>query len=471
MARILTISLFLFFCVSLQGQDSWSLERCIHHALEHSLSIEQSKLTLASNKIQLKQSKAARYPNLNGGIGFFEQFGRTIDPTTNSFANKKIGSSNFNLSSGVVLFNAGRINNTIRQAQINLESATWDAKGVANDLALNVALVYLQILFAEDQVDNTKSKLAIAKAQLKRTQALIKSGSLAKNEALNFEAQLATSEQSLIIAENTLSNAYLQLKQMLRLDTEDEIQIERPDVSLGQVDPDQFNTERVYQKALMAQPNIKASEHRIKSSVVGKKIAKSQLYPSLSLSGSFSSNVSTLSRKLDGTRIISTTQPVKINGNPASLEIPQLIPNFIDNPFGDQLTENFGQSIGLRLNIPIYQNGRTTASIQQSEIRVLQTKVANEQIKQKLKSDIQKSITDAQSAKRQYTAAEKSAKATQAVFENTQKKFDIGAASSFELTTSKTNADVAQSQFTSSKYNYLFKLKIIDYYLGKPIKL
>lgn len=471
MARILTISLFLFFSASLQGQDGWSLERCINHALEHSLSIEQSKLTLASNKIQLKQSKAARYPNLNGGIGFFEQFGRTIDPTTNSFANKKIGSSNFNLSSGVVLFNAGRINNTIRQAQINLESATWDAKGVANDLALNVALVYLQILFAEDQVDNTKSKLAIAKAQLKRTQALIKSGSLAKNEALNFEAQLATSEQSLIIAENTLSNAYLQLKQMLRLDTEDEIQIERPDVSLGQVDPDQFNTERVYQKALMAQPNIKASEHRIKSSVVGKKIAKSQLYPSLSLSGSFSSNVSTLSRKLDGTRIISTTQPVKINGNPASLEIPQLIPNFIDNPFGDQLTENFGQSIGLRLNIPIYQNGRTTASIQQSEIRVLQTKVANEQIKQKLKSDIQKSITDAQSAKRQYTAAEKSAKATQAVFENTQKKFDIGAASSFELTTSKTNADVAQSQFTSSKYNYLFKLKIIDYYLGKPIKL
>ncbi len=470
MAKILTISFLLFFSASLQAQDSWSLERCINHALEQSIAIEQSNLTLASSKIQLKQSKAARYPNLNGGVGLFEQFGRTIDPTTNSFANKKIGSSNFNLSSGVVLFNAGRINNTIRQAQINLESATWDAKGVANDLALNVALVYLQILFAEDQVDNAKGKLDISKAQLNRTTALIQSGSLAKNEGLNFEAQVATSEQSLIMAENTLSTAYLQLKQILRLDTEDQIKIERPAVNLEESNPDLFSTEEIYQKALLTQPTIKASEERLKSSKVGKKIATSQLYPSLSLSGSLSSNYSTLSRKLDGTKIISTTQPVKINNVPASLEVPQLVPNFIDNPFGNQLTENFGQSIGLRLNIPIYQNGRTSASIQQSEINILQTKLANEQIKQKLKSDIQKAITDAQSAKRQYAAAEKSAKATQAVFENTKKKFEIGAASSFELTTAKTNADVAQSQLTSSKYNYLFKLKIIDYYLGKPIK-
>ncbi len=469
MTKISALLVLLFFGVSLNAQETWTLEQCIDQALANSLNMKQSELTIAQKSILLKQSKAARLPNLTGSVSFFEQFGRTIDPTTNTFANKKIGSSQFSLSSGVLLFNAGRINNTIAQAKLNLEAAKQDAKNDGNDLSLNVALIYLQILFAEDQVKNAKNNLKNAQEQLKRTQMLIQAGSLAANESLTFEAQVATKEQLLIQSQNTLDNAYLQLKQWLRLDTEDDIKIVRPAIAINDSNTDFLNTELVYQQALSTQPSIQAGNIRLKSSELGEKIAKSQLYPSLNLSGSLSSNYSTLSRKLNGTDIKVFPQQVKINGTAAVLEIPQAVPNFTDNPFGSQINENFGEAIGLRLSIPIYQNGRTSASIQQAKIGVLQTKLMNEQVKQNLKSNIQKAIADAKSAKQQYLAAQKSAKATQAVYQNTQQKHDIGAASSFELTTAKNNADVAKTQITSAKYDYLFKLKVIDYYQGKKI--
>ncbi len=472
MAKIYSILLLLFWGAGLSAQEIWSLEKCIDHAQKNSLVIQQSELAISRNQISLKQAKSDRYPNLNGSLGFFEQFGRTIDPTTNSFANKKIGSSQMAISSGVILFNAGRINNTIAQAKLNLEAARQDAQNTSNDLSLNVALIYLQILFAEDQVENAKSKLSIAQAQLKRTQALIQAGSLAENEALQFDAQVATGEQSLITAQNTLDNAYLQLKQLLRLENDVDIQIERPDISTGDLNPELLTTEAIYQQALGNQPNIKAGEIRLKSSELGQKIARSQLYPSISLSGSLSTNYSTLSRKLDteNSKIASFPQAVKINGAPATLEVPQLVPSFIDNPFKDQFNENFGQSVGVRLSIPIYQNGRTSAAIQRAQLGILQTKLANEQAKQSLRSNIQKAIADAKAAKRQYTAAQKAAKATQAVYENTQQKYAIGAASSFELTTAKNNADTAKTQLTGSKYDLIFKLKIIDYYQGRKIQ-
>lgn len=470
MTKISTILVILFLGASLNAQNTWTLEKCINQALANSLNMKQSELSIAQKAILLKQSKAARLPNLSGSISFFEQFGRTIDPTTNTFANKKIGSSQFSLSSGVLLFNAGRINHTIAQAKLNLKASEQDAKNVANDLSLNVALIYLQILFAEDQVKNANDKLTISKEQLKRAKALIQAGSLAANESLTFEAQLAVSEQSVIQSQSTLDNAYLQLKQLLRLDTEDELKVSRPDILIEDVNPDLLNTEMIYQQALSSQANIQAGKTRLKSSELGEKIAKSQLYPTLSLSGSLSSNYSTLSRKLDGTDIATLPQQVKINGTPALLEIPQIIPKFSTNPFGNQLNENFGEAIGLRLNIPIYQNGRTSASVQQAKIATLQTRLKNEQVKQNLKSNIQKAISDARSAKRQYSAAEKSARATQAVYLNTQQKYDIGGASSFELTTAKNNADVAKTNLTSAQYDYLFKLKVIDYYQGKKIQ-
>lgn len=470
MAKISSILLILLLGASLSAQEIWSLEKCIDHAQNNSLSIQQSEISISQGEISLKQAKENRYPNLNGSAGFFEQFGRTIDPTTNSFANKKIGSSQFSLSSGVMLFSAGRINNTIAQAKLNLEAAQQDAKNVANDLSLNVALIYLQILFAEDQVQNANGKLKNAQSQLARTKTLIQAGSLAANEALNFEAQVATSEQSLINAQNTLDRAYLQLKQIMRLDTEDDIKIEKPTIQVDEINTDLLNTEMIYQQALGIQPIIKAGETRIKSSELSEKIAKAQLYPSLSLSGSLSTNYSTLSRKLDGSQIVSFPQQVKINGAPALLEVPQVVPSFVDNPFGDQLNENFGQSFGLRLSIPIYQNGQATASIQRAKLGILQAKLQNEQTKQTLKSSIQQAISDAKAASRQYHAAQKTQKATAAVYENTQKKYEIGGASSFELTTAKNNADIAQTQLTSAQYDLLFKLKVVDFYQGKKIK-
>jgi len=226
MRRVIIWIFLTGFGLLLNAQTTWSLQRCIDRAYANSLSIQSSRLAEEQQAISLKSAKAARLPNFNGSAGFFEQFGRTIDPTTNVFANKKIGSARFGLNAGVILFNAGRINHTIRQAKINMQAARLQSQSITNDLGLNVAMIYLQILFAEDQVQSAKDRLQIAQSNLDRAKALIRAGSLAANEALNLEAQVATAEQGLLSAQSTLERAYLLLKQILLLDEDEIIKVE-----------------------------------------------------------------------------------------------------------------------------------------------------------------------------------------------------------------------------------------------------
>jgi outer membrane protein len=251
--------------------------------------------------------------------------------------------------------------------------------------------------------------------------------------------------------------------------------IERPVIEVvADKDPETFALSELYQQALTTQPNVKAADFRMLSADEGISLAKAAYYPTVSLFGSLSSNYSTQYLKL------TPTGEIKKNDSPTFVEIDgTTLPVYFYSPeilvedlkYFPQLDQNFGQSFGVNVSIPIYSNGRNKLSVERARLNRVTSEMQNTQVRQQLKNDIQTAIANARSAKRQMAAAQKTLDAQTNAYANTEKRHAIGGANSLELTTAKNNLDIAQNDLTTSKYDYLFRLKIIDFYLGIPITL
>jgi outer membrane protein len=210
---------------------------------------------------------------------------------------------------------------------------------------------------------------------------------------------------------------------------------------------------------------------RRESAAIGVDIAKASRLPSLSIGGGVNTNYSTLALRQTGTQIVTNTQEVKVNGVPVEIETSYEAPIIGKNPYFNQLSENLGQNIGLNLQIPIYNNRQVALAIERANLNILQQDIALEQEKQQLKSDIQTAIANARAARQQLEATNKTYDAAKAAFDNADRRFQLGAINAFELTTARNNLNIAETNQVISRYDYLFKLKIIDFYQGKQIDL
>jgi len=470
------LSFFLFFtCTQAKAQEVWSLERCITHAVDNNITIKQAQATVATNELAQKQAKASRYPNVNASVNAGNQYGRTIDPTTNQFLNQSIGFNSMSLNAGVNVFSGGQIHHQVKQAQWDTKAAQADAENSINTLALNVASAYLSILQAEEQLNNAGNRVKQSREQLANTNKLIEAGNTPAGERFTIEAQMARDEQAEIIALNSLELGFLNLKQLLQLEPDYPMSIERPGVAISStVDPETLALGELYQQALATQPNVKAADYRMQSADESISLAKAAYYPTVSLFGSLTSNYSTQFRKF------TPTGEVRKDPFPTLVEISGMdVPVFFYSPeiivedlkYFPQLDQNFGQSLGVNVSIPIYSNHRNKLSVERARLNRVTSEMQNTQVRQQLKNDIQTAIANARSAKLQMAAAEKTLEAQKNAYANTEKRHAIGGANSLELTTAKNNLDIAQNDLTTAKYDYLFRLKIIDFYLGVPITL
>lgn len=470
------LSFFLFFtCTQAKAQEVWSLERCITHAVDNNITIKQAQATVATNELAQKQAKASRYPNVSASVNAGNQYGRTIDPTTNQFLNQSIGFNSMSLNAGVNVFSGGQIHHQVKQAQWDTKAAQADAENSINTLALNVASAYLSILQAEEQLNNAGNRVKQSQEQLANTNKLIEAGNTPAGERFTIEAQMARDEQAEIIALNSLELGFLNLKQLLQLEPDYPMSIERPGVAISStVDPETLALGELYQQALATQPNVKAADYRMQSADESISLAKAAYYPTVSLFGSLTSNYSTQFRKF------TPTGEVRKDPFPTLVEISGMdVPVFFYSPeiivedlkYFPQLDQNFGQSLGVNVSIPIYSNHRNKLSVERARLNRVTSEMQNTQVRQQLKNDIQTAIANARSAKLQMAAAEKTLEAQKNAYANTEKRHAIGGANSLELTTAKNNLDIAQNDLTTAKYDYLFRLKIIDFYLGVPITL
>ena len=472
--KFIIIGLTLF-SGSLVAQETWTLERCINQAQENSRIVKQSQIAVKIAELIKKQDDWARYPSVsaNSNLGF--NFGRSVNPSTYSFENSTTNYNSWGISAGATLYNGGRINNQIKQSAIDIKAAQADLDQSISTISLSVAQAYLQILLNEEQYENSRKRLQTSQSQLDRIDKQIKAGQLPSNAIYDLQAQAARDEQQIVAASNNVEIGYLNLKNLLELSPETPFKIERPRIVIPtNVNPDGFMFKTIYNQALNNQPQIRAADLRIKSAEMAVKIAQSALLPVLSVSANLNSNYS--NTILDFTKaktvVVPVDQQVIINGQ--TTKVTFLQPQATDapkKPYASQLGDNFGQGIGLNLSIPIFNGFSRQIGLQRQKLNVESQMLILDRDKQQLKTDVQNAIANARSAKKQYEAVQKTFDAQKAAFDAAEKRFQIGTSNSFEFAQSKNTLDTAERDLTVSKYDYLFRLKIVEFYEGKKLSL
>lgn len=472
--KFILIGLTLTSC-SLLAQETWSLERCINQAQENSRQVKQSQIAVKNAELIKKQDTWSRYPSVsaNSNLGF--NFGRSVNPSTYAFENNATNYNSWGLSAGATLYNGGRINNQIKQSETDVKAAKADLEQAASDIAMSVAQAYLQILLNDEQSENAKKRLQTTQSQLDRIERQIKAGQLAPNARYDLQAQAARDEQQIVTASNNVEISYLNLKNLLELSPETAMKIERPAIIIPTgTNPDGYMFKAVYNQALNNQPQIRAGDLRIKSAEIAVKIAQAALMPTLSISGNLNSNYSSTILDFNrGKRVeIPVPQKIEIDGQTKNVTFFQT--QTFESPkktYPAQLGDNFGQGISLNLSIPIFNGFSRQIGVQRQRLNVESQILALNRNKQQLKTDVQNAIASARAAKKSYEAAQKTFDAQKAAFDATEKRFQIGNANGFEFAQAKNNLDSAERDVTVSKYDYLFRLKIVDFYEGKKLTL
>ena len=452
MKRTLFFLCFVLSATAIFGQKTWSLEDCLRYAQDNNMTIKKAYLNTEISKQNYFQSKMALLPNLNGNVSDNTNFGRNIDPVTNQINIDRVRNNNFSLSSSVTLFNGFQNINSIRKSNFDYLSSKYDAEKIANDISVNIVTAYLQLLYNSDLVEVNEQKVSISELQVERISKMVEVGSLPKGDLLNTESQKAQEELQLINAQNQRDIAKLNLMQLLDLPVSESFAIAQLDVELDE-NYNSLANDAIYSLAVESLPEVKSAETKLKSSERSLAISQGIRSPRLSMSASVGTAYSDASKRL---------APYD------SLVLP-LTPVYEDYPFQDQFDDNVNQSISLSLSIPIFNNWQANASVSKAKIGVLQAEYGLQEAKNNLRKTIEQAQNDALSAQKKYIASKKSVEYQQESFQYTQDKYDLQLLNSYDYNNAKNTLFRAETDLLQSKYDYLFKTKMLDFYMGKPL--
>lgn len=445
----------------------WTLDQCIGYAWDHNLSVKQAQLNHQIAQNNYTASKGNIYPTLNGLASHTYNVGQTIDPFTNTFANSEVLSEDFYLSSSFTVFGGMQNINTARQNKATYEASGYDVDVSKNTLALNIASNYLQVLLDQELLEQAKEQHEVSLQQVEHTQKLVDVGNLAKSNLLDIQAQEANDEVTEITAQNNLDIAMLTLAQLLDIDSVQLFKIVKPEITLP-ANPALDGPEQVYAKAITTQPDIQSAELKYESAEDAKQAATGALYPKLQFNATIGTGYSGASKQTYTTYNNDTLG--YISGSPLVAKVPtETEGNTI--PWGQQLNQNFNKSFGFRLNIPIFNGLQTNMAYRNAKLNALYAYYNYENSEITLRKNIQQAYADAMGALKRYHATEKSVNSLQEAYNYAKEKFDVGMATALDYNTAKTNLTKAESDMAQAKYNYIFKIKVLDYYEGKPLKL
>ncbi len=466
------VLLVLFFPLYSHAQEArpWSLEDCVNHARENNLRIQQQKLGVNIARENLRQSLADRYPSFNTGASHSYNYGRTLDPITNEFVTERVQTNNFNLSSGLTLFSGFQIRNNIARDGYDLEASKFDVEAMENDISLAVASAYLQILFSKEMVEMAENQLDITRQQVERTRKLVDAGTLARGSLLTIQAQEASEELQLVNAENQLRIAYLDLMQLLDLREDMFFEVEVPEIEIIPSETAEFSPLQIYDTAVQIQPDVHSANMQVLSAEKGYEIARGGRSPRLSVSGSMGTGYS--EARLEIAEVIEA-DPQQI-GQTASGEAV-FAPSFNYEtqviPFMDQIEENLNRSIGLFLQIPIFNNFQVRSNISRSQISLENARLQRQIVRDHLYKTIEQAHQDAHAAMQRFRFSEKNVQALEESFRYTEQRFNVGMVNTLEYNDAKNRLTIAQSELLQAKYEYVFRVQILDFYIGNPITL
>ena len=422
----------------IHAQTPWTLRQCADYAVEHNINIKQRVNNREQREIQLSTARNQRLPDLNGSASESFSFGRglTLD---NTYTNRSTSSTSFSIGTSVPLFTGFQIPNNIKLNQLNLEAATHDLEKARNDIRMQVAQAYVQILYNMEIADVAHRQIDIDSAQVLRLQAFVDNGKASQAQLSQQQATLAKAKLTATQADNTLLLSLLSLSQLLELPSPEGFTIVRPAIaSLNSHLSPLTSPEVIYQEALGIKPEVQAEQLRLTATERSIDIAKAGLYPTLSLNAGLQTNY------------------YKTNGMPA-------------DPFATQLKNNFSQYIGVNLSVPIFNRFQTRNSIRNAKIDRENQVLQLDNVKKSLYKEIQQAYYNAVAARSKYTSSETAAQSSKDAFTLTQAKYENGKATITEFNEAKNNYLNAESDLVQARYEYLYQTALLDFYRGKDL--
>ncbi len=463
----IVIYLLRFVLIFSQNNSTLTLQQCIDIAIQNNLNLKITDVNVGIAKNNALQSQAQALPSLNGTAMHNYQYGRTIDRYTNTFANTNVLSQNFYLTAQWTIFAGLSQYNNIQSNKMNLLSAQENLAQQKNDLMLNVATAYVNVLLSQDILEANKTQYEITKQNYDRTKILVEQGSAAISTLKDVEAQLANDELNVINAKNNLELNLLALKQIMNLPAQQNIEIIRPEININAEILTQYTADDIYNIAQKTQPSVKSREYQLKSYEYMLKANRGKRMPTLNVSASLATGYSGLAKRIIGYQ----TQIDTLGNIPGfgPLVYSQQVPVLEKTPFLQQYKDNFNKVIGFSLNVPLFNGLAVHTSVKNAQLNVLNAKYNFDLNNQNLYKTIVQAYTNAQAAVSKYQASQKSFDAAKVAYEINENKYQQGALSYFDYSVSKNRMLSAQLNLLQSKYDLFFKLKILEFYAGKPL--
>jgi outer membrane protein len=464
----------------------WTLQRAVEYALQHNLTVRQTELTAQQQDATQRLNRAALLPTagLSGTQGF--NFGTNRDPFTNQFQQLNVRTNNFTASAQATIFSGFQLRNTAKQGVLDAQAARIDIDRARNDLSLDVASSYLQLLLANELIRASEARLGSVREQVTRSEKLFKAGAVAQGNLLDSRAQLAGEERTLVTAQNQRALAQLALVQQLNLApaTASRFEVVAPTLpdptALTASTANELDPDATFELARQRLPQIQAAELRVQSARRGIDIARGAYYPRLTVAGGVQTGFSSV-----------RTQQQLVSGEPVEVPVLQRDPNapggvapspyFLLQPrttfqqlpyrFLDQLSDNRGEFLQFSLNIPILNGLQNRVGLQRAQIGRQQAELRADQARLQVRQTIQQSFADALAAQRRFAASARQVEALTLAFRNAEIRFNNGLLNGTDFNIARNNLTAAESDMIQAKYEFFFRRKVLEFYQGKPLTL
>lgn len=433
----LTLLLLLVSIISFAQDKKWTLEECVNHALENNITVKQAQNTLLTNEQDVIGAKGQFLPFVNGSINQSLSLGNA-EIFQGQFVDRTANSTNLSIGLNQTVFDGFRLTNLYKQSQLNLETNQLELNRIKDDISLNVVNSYLNVLFNKEQLETANAQYEFSNTQLKQVQNLVEEGVQPRANIYDAEATLSRDAQQVTISENNYNLALLSLSQLLQVPY-DGFNVEIIDVALPSEALLYNNIQPILNFALENRNEIKVAEKNIEIAHLGTEISKSGSSPTVTAGYSYATSAFFTNLSDD------------------------------ESAFFDQLNEQRAHNFRVSISIPIFSRYDNKTSIAKSKIQEDNSKLRLDQAKLDLESNIQRAYTDAQAALKAFVAAKKSLTSQELAFSNSKERYDIGSMNSFELEQARIQLINAESSLINAKYDFVFKTKVLDFYMGKSL--
>ena len=471
-----TVTLFIvLITISLQAQTKkWTLKECVQYALENNISVKQSELDVELADVEKLTAQGNFIPSLNASSSVSENTGLSFNPVTNNAQTTTFLSVTGRINVGYTLFDGLRNFRTLQRAEISKLASQYRLSKMKDDISLFVANNYLQVILNKANLEVLQSQNEVTQEQIERTQDLVDAGSLPRGDLLEIQATNASEQQAIINAQNQIQISLISLAQLLLIKNYENFDIVDEGYDIIDAEIAEKSVYEIIEQAKETRSEIKIAEQNVDLAKKDLQIAKGANYPTLSAFFGYDTrytDATSFDQRIDPDNPTVTQQIGIVEGTGQSVvgEFPNAQTVIVGaDPFIDQLYQNDGIGYGLSLNIPILNGFNTRGNIQRSRVNLERNKFQLEQAELDLESTVYQAYVDAKGALKSYEAAKTALESQQLAYDYAKERYDVGLTNAFDFSQSKLRYDNSKIELNRAKYDYIFKLKVLELYFGIP---